>query len=45
MNDLFKTIIGILIFVIFILAIDSISNERYRESSCPEADCYTEIWP
>ena len=45
MGDLLKTILGIIIFVIFIIAVNSISNEKYRESSCPEADCYTEIWP
>lgn len=45
MNDLLKTILGIAIFVIFICAITSISDERNRESWCPEADCYTEIWP
>ena len=45
MNDFLKTIIGILIFVLFIMAVISITNERNCGSSCPEADCYTEIWP
>jgi len=45
MNDFLKTILGIVIFTIIIVAIISITNERNRESSCPEADCYTEIWP
>jgi len=45
MNDFLKTILGIIIFVIFIVAIISIADEKNKESFCPEADCYTEIWP
>lgn len=45
MKDWLITIIGILIFIVFIWAVISITNEKYSESSCPNADCYTDIWP
>jgi len=45
MNNFSKTILGIIIFIIFIVAVLKITNSRNEISSCPEADCYTEIWP
>jgi predicted permease len=45
MSKLFQTIIGILIFLVFIYAVIQITNERNRESSYPNADCETSIWP
>jgi len=44
-NDTLITILGIILMIIVIMFSLSISQERERPSSCPEADCYTEIWP
>ena len=43
MSDFKATIIGMIIFIIFIIGVMNITNES--PSSCPEADCYAEIWP
>ena len=45
MNNFLNTLLGILIWTVLIIAMVSISNERHRETSCPEADCYIEIYP
>jgi len=44
-NDTLITILGIILMIIVIMFSLGISQESNRPSSCPEADCYIEIWP